>query len=63
MAAAFEDWNSSELADALESNERFCEEVLYNISEERMEECPLWQWDRSDLIDFAYDYIEIDEEE
>jgi hypothetical protein len=63
MAAPIEDWSNSELADALESNERFIEEVLDHIPEERLDEVPLWQWDRSDLIDYAYEYLNPEEDE
>lgn len=63
MAAPIEDWSNSELADALENNDRFVEEVLQDISEERLEENPLYEWDRYDLIQYAYDYLEINPEE
>ena len=56
----FEDWNNSELADALEQNDEFFENCLSHLSEEELDEIEVWQWDRSDLIDYAYQYLEQD---
>ena len=53
----YESWNSSELADALESNEEFFEDCLSHLSEEALEEVEVWQWDRSDLIGYAEQYL------
>jgi len=61
MNTNIEDWNNSEIADALEENYRFIEEVLDHILDE--DERPLYEWDRSDLIDFAYEYLNLEEDE
>lgn len=50
--ANYEDWSSTELADALMENDDFVRE---NVPEG--EEQNVWQWDRSDLIDYAHDYL------
>ena len=63
MAAPFEDWTSSELADALEGNEEFLNDCLSHLTEEEAEEVQVWQWDRSDLIGYAYQYLEHPDEE
>lgn len=49
----YEDWNSTELADDLVCNDKFVED--HNLTEEQIN--TVWQWDRSDLIGYAYDYL------
>ena len=63
MAAPFEDWTSTELADALEENEDFFNDCLSHLSEEEYEEVEVWQWDRCDLVDYAYQYLTHPDEE
>lgn len=53
----YEEWNNSELADALTSNDRFVDEELGHLTEEEQENVEVWQWDRSDLIDYAHQYL------
>lgn len=53
----YEDWNSTELADALESNDEFLDKELGHLTDEEFENVQVWQWDRSDLINFAHDYL------
>lgn len=50
--ANYEDWTNSELADSLLECEEFVENEVPEGEEENV-----WQWDRSDLIGFAYDYL------
>lgn len=50
---SFENWNNSELADLLISSQEFLEE---HVAEGKEDE--VWQWDRSDLIDYCYEYFD-----
>jgi hypothetical protein len=54
----FEDWTNSELANALLENEEFNKDELDHLSEEKLANIQVWSWDRSDLIAYAYDYLE-----
>jgi hypothetical protein len=49
---AFEDWNNSELAELLIGSDNFLEKHVPEGKEDTV-----WQWDRSDLIDYAYEYF------
>ena len=54
----FEDWSSSELANALMEKDEFWNDCLGHLTEEEQENVKVWEWDRSDLIGYAHDYLE-----
>ena len=48
----YEGWSNTELADALIENDKFLDECVDEGREDYV-----WQWDRSDLIDYCVDYL------